>query len=740
MSRRDSWPQAVTLAEPPRIPISRIVYPESVAVIGASEDVRKFGGRIFSALTHHRFQGRLYPINPSRDQVFGVRSYPAIEQVPEHVDLVLIAVPVERLLEVVGDCARAGVGACVIVTAKLAEFDAAGVALQDEVVALASSYGMRLLGPNCMGIINPQHALALSSTATLTSIPRLRRGGVAFVSQSGALMGALLILGQDHGIGFSSMISVGNQADLELCDFLEYFIEDTATTTICLYVEAFKDATRFRALARKAWEKGKPILIVKAGQTEVGQVAARSHTASLAGSYAAFSALAEATGVLVLDEPEGMLLTAGFLDKIAHLPASAHAEREGWGVGLVASSGGGGAILADRLTLAGLPLAQWRPETELRLAENFLPQHIHNPMDLGAHKGNPGLAGFINTIDAVADDPAVAVLVYLLTPQPLMPETAAGLIQAFRRSAKPFLVIVDTASYAPEVRALLTESGIPVVSRVDDGLRILNTFMRWQSYRGRGWGLLNASGRIPPVVPALPHGPLTEQESKLLFQAYSIPVNREQVAYSPEEASRIAAALVYPVVLKGSSHQVVHKSDLGLVHLDLRTPEAVREAFSSIHAAGTKAGISDLEIVVGTQVTGGVEVVLGSRFDPEYGPLVLVGFGGVLVEMIKDVATAPAPLDEAQAHTLLQKLRLYPLLNGFRGRPKTDISALISALVSLSHLAHDLGPRLVELDINPLVVLGEGQGVVAVDGRATLAPPGQSTTEPYFVKKASSYE
>ncbi len=735
---------------PPRLDVRRIVFPESVAVIGASEDVRKFGGRIFNALTHHRFAGRLYPINPGREQVFGVPAYPAIGAVPEAVDLVLIAVPASQLLETVGDCARAGAGACVVITAKLGEFDEAGAALQADVVDIARRHGMRLVGPNCMGIVNPPHALALSSTATLTSIERLRRGGVAFVSQSGALLGALLVLGHDHGVGFSSLISVGNQADLELCDFLECFIEDEATTTLCVYVEGLKDVPRFRRLARRAWELGKPLLAVKAGRTQVGQQAARSHTASLAGSYTAFAALAEAAGILVLDEPEGMLLTAGFFDKIARLPHAAAASGAR-GIGLIASSGGGGAILADRLALAGLPLAQWQPATRERLATHFLDRHIHNPMDLGAHKGNPGLAAFTDTIDTIADDPEVAVVVYLFTPQPLMAETAAGLIAAYRRSGKPFLVIIDTASFAPEVRAQLTESGIPVVSRADDALRILRSYGDWLAYRARGWALpedqANAAAPPPLANLSLPQaGPLTEQEAKALFRAYGIPVNAEHVAATPAAAIAAAGRIGYPVVLKGASRQVVHKSDLGLVHLGLSDAAAVAQAFARIEAAGHAAGLTDLQVVVAAQVGseagrdgGGIEVLLGARFDPEYGPQVLVGLGGVLVEVVQDVASAPAPLDVAGALALLRKLRLFPLLQGYRSRPRADLEALAAAVAALSRLAHDLGPRLVELDINPLIVLPAGQGVVAVDGRATLAASVAATVLSPF-EKALSHE
>jgi acyl-CoA synthetase (NDP forming) len=698
-----------------RLPLQRIVYPQSIAVIGASEDPAKFGGRIFKALLHHHYRGRLFPINPLRDSIFGIKSYAAIDQLPEAVDLALLAVPAGKLLSVVEECAKAGVGACVVITAKLGEFDQAGALLQQQAVAIARRYGMRLMGPNCMGIITPPHALALSSTATLTSIPQLHRGGVAFISQSGALLGTLLMLAHDHAIGFSGLVSVGNQADLELCDFLQFFIDDPATTTICLYVETFKNVARFRQLALQARDKGKPLLIVKAGRTEAGQIAARSHTASLAGSFAAFSALADETGLLLMDEPEGMVLTAGFFDKTVGLPPSGTA-----GVGVIVSSGGAGTVLADRLSLAGLPLAAWHASTDERLRQHFLPQHINNPLDLGSHQGTLQPAVFIDSINAVADDPDVTVVLFLLTPQPLMPATVEGLIAAGHRSQKPFVVVIDTASFAADVRAMLNDSGIPVVSRVDDALRIVSTLQGWRYVQQQPYPTLP---RVPPqAAPALPRqqGSLTETEVKQLLKTYGIAVNREAVASSADHAVHLAQELGFPVVLKGRNRQLVHKSDLGLVQLNLYDEAAVRQAFSRVKQTG-KDLPGELDVLVAEQIGAGIELAIGSRFDEEYGVQILVGFGGVLIEVVKDFAVATAPLDAERAEILLKKLRLYPLLQGVRGKPAADIPAVIQALVALSRLACDLGPRLRELDINPLIVAADGQGAIAVDGRATLA-------------------
>ncbi|MDR2365862.1 MAG: acetate--CoA ligase family protein, partial [Zoogloeaceae bacterium] len=664
------------------ISVERILNPRSVAVIGASEDTRKFGGRVCKAVVHHRFGGAFFPVNPARNEIFGVPAHRHISEVETPVDLALVAVPARQLPEVIRDCGEAGVGACVVITARMEEFDEAGAALQENLIELARRYGMRLIGPNCMGLVNVHHRLALSSTATLTSFPEFRKGGVGLVSQSGGLLGALLALAHAHGVGFSSLVTVGNQADLELCDFLEWLVEDPATTTICLYVEAFKDAARFRALALEAREKGKPVLVVKAGRTAVGQTLARSHTASLAGNYEAFVALADAAGVLLLDEPGSMILAAGFLDKsLARLQPGQGA------ISVIGSSGGGSAVIADRLALADIPLSQWRDETRKKLEAHYLPRHIHNPIDLGNRKSD-GFSALAETIDAIAEDPETGIASYLFTPQPMMRETAEALLAAWRRAEKPFLVIADLADYVPEVRLLLVDSGIPVVSRVDDALRIFSVVKRWRGHsRAEGERPIRftpppLSPPSRPALPTLPAGPLTEPETKALLAAYGIRVNREAVAENVEAALSLAEELRYPVVLKGVSREAIHKSDLGLVHLDLKDEAALRRAFAALTREGAR--FREFGIVVAEQIGGGAEpvteVILGCRHDAEYGPLALVGLGGVHVEYVRDFAVALAPLSPDDARALVESLRLYPLLDGARNRPRADVEALVDAL------------------------------------------------------------
>lgn len=714
MSARENLPAAEPVW---RIPVARVLHPQSVAIVGASDSLDKFGGRILANVQRHGFPGRLLPINPKRAEVGGLPAWPAIGAAPGPVDLAVIAVPGSQLLETVGECARAGVGACVVITAQLAEFDERGKALQDEVVALARSHGMRLLGPNCMGLISPAAGLALSSTMTLQHAPTLRRGGVGFVSQSGALMGTLFVTGDDHAVGFSHMVSIGNQADLELCDLLEALIADDATRVIALYVEALKSPHRFVELARRARVAGKPVLAVKAGRTEAGAAAARSHTASLAGSYEAFVAACESAGVLVFDEPEGMIVAAGVFDRLGA------AVGEG-GIGFVGSSGGGCAVTADRLAAAGLPLAQWTPATRARLATHFLPTHANNPIDLGGHKGALTPQVFEDSIAAIADDDGVAVLLYLMTPQPLMAETADALIAAHRRSGKPVLVVSDTGSFAADIRQRLVAAGLPLVNRIDDGLRVLEAWFRRRRLavfadggtRPAGAGPLSA---LPLELP--PAGLLNEPDTKALLAAYGIAVNAADTVGDAEAAVAAAARIGYPVVLKGISRSITHKSDAGLVRLNLADADSVRAGWAAL-ADILRAADGDVapHVSVQQQVAGVAELILGVRVDADFGPQLLAGFGGVLVEVLKDFRLAAVPLSPAAARALLDGLRLRPLLDGVRGRPAADVEAAVDAIVRLSWLAADLGDSLRELDVNPLIVGARGEGATAVDGRAVI--------------------
>ena len=695
-----------------RIPAERIMKPRSVAIIGASEDISKFGGRVTNNVVRHGFAGELLPINPNRETIFGRKAYRDIASAPGPVDIALIAVPASQLQQTIEQCGAAGVGACVVVTAQLGEFDEAGEKLQQAIVEIASGYGMRLVGPNCMGMINPSHSLALSSTPTLQYVDKMRRGPIGFVSQSGALMGALFVLGHDYGIGFTSMVTVGNQADLEMCDFFEALIDDEETTIICLYIEAIKSPKRFVDLANRARDLGKRVLAVKAGRTEAGSAMARSHTASMAGSFAAFEVICRETGILLVDEPEGMVLAAGVMARAPKMGPG--------GIGMVVSSGGGGAVTADRLTSVGLPLAEWSGQTRIALDRHFLRTHQNNPIDLGAHIGALGPHIFKDAIEAVARDQNVGAFIYIMTPQPLMPQTVESVIAVWRDVPKPVLFVLDTSRFGEDVRELLLASGMPFLTRIDDAIRVLELFVRERNLNDAPRHTAVRPENITPTS-SIPSGFLTEPEAKALLSGYGIAVTRERTAHTVDEAVKAAGEIGYPVVAKGVSRQIVHKSDQGLVHLRLSNADAVRDAYAKICKALGNAGEHERESVsIQEMIAGDAELIVGARCDADFGPQVMVGFGGIMVEILHDIQIASAPVTREAAMAMLQRLTLWPVLNGARGRPKLDVNAASETIVRLSWLAYDLGSQMADIEINPLIVRKAGLGAVAADARGTI--------------------
>ncbi len=702
-------------AVPDRIPLARIVSPRSVAVIGASEDAGKFGGRVIHYLIRHGYPGRLLPINPNRAAIRGLPAFPSVSAAPGPVDVAILAVPAAQLLRQIEDCAAAGVGACIVITGKLADAGPEGAALQDRVTQAARAAGMRLVGPNCLGIFNMTDSAMLSSSLAL-EVERVRAGGIGMVSQSGALMGTLVSLGHGYGLGFSRCISVGNQADLELCDFLEFLIEDAATRVITLYIEGLRQPQRLPPLLHRARAAGKPVLCVKAGRSEAGVQAARSHTASLAGSFAAFEAICRDAGAVLLEDPAAMVLAADALDRLPRLP------RAGMGLAIIASSGGSTVTCADQLPGAGLRLGEMSEATRAVLRRWMPESHVHLPLDTGSFHDNTSIPALEDCIRAFMADPDIGAVVFPMTTQPAMAARAALLPPLSREGGRPLLYVMTAGEVGDAARQRMREANFPFYDRVSDALAVLRALEA--EAIGRARADLPAPERpqgAGPVPPGLPEGPLTEAEAKRLAAAYGIPVTRERLARSAEEAAQAAREIGFPVALKGVSRAVVHKSDLGLVRLDLGDAEAVRTTFADVTARLEQAVPGSMEgALVQEMACGEAELILGARHDPDFGPMVLVGLGGLLVEILQDVQIAPAPLRPEDALAMLRRLKLWPVLAGVRGRPPLDVTAAADALVRLSWLAADLGGRLAEMDLNPILLRAAGGGAVAVDARATL--------------------
>ena len=681
--------------------IATILRPKSIAVIGASEDQTKFGGRLYRLLLKHNFAGTVYPINPNRPQLFGLKTYPNLAATPTAADMVVMAVPRHLVQGFVTEAAAIGVRAAIVITAKFSDEGPEGAALEAEITRIARAGNMRLIGPNCLGLISPANAVVLCSSPALDT-DHLIVGQIGFASQSGAMMATVFDRARARGVGFSHCVSVGNQADLELCDFVEYFIDDPRTSVICTYVEGLKDPARFTALARRARAAGKPWLMVKAGRTSAGARAAFSHTASLAGTFAALEAVCTETGIVLLEDFDAMLLLAAGMARFPHRPVTSAT--------ILTTSGGGGAITADRLAAGQVPLTTFAPATTAKLADLYSAGQASNPIDFGGRKNGEGvdIAGITTTI--IGEDPAHDAVAAVLTTSPDMKASTANIADAI---TKPTLFVMTPGPAADTARAELVARGLPFTDSLEDAVRAIAGWCRYTAW----------AAPIQAERPAdLPHaelptaaGPVAPADLAALLTAYHLPIAPQAICADAHDAAAAAARIGYPVALKALGADLVHKTEAGGVILNLTTEAALKTAIADLQ---DRLGTSLQALLIQRMTVGEAELILGINRDPQFGPMVVLGAGGILVELLHDVVMAPAPLSPAAAAALLHRLRVAAILRGIRGRPPLDIAAVVTTIVNLSWLAHDHRERLAELDINPLIV--SPIGCTIVDARALL--------------------
>lgn len=697
---------------PPRQSVRQILHPSGVAIVGASDSLEKWGGRLLQYMLRHRHNGPLYPINSRAKELMGLPAYASLRDCPGPVDLAILLVPREHVSAAIDDCIAHGVGCALCITAGFAETGPQGRADEQALVAKARAAGLRLIGPNCMGLMNAHHQLCATTGVVMGSLDTLPAGGIGIASQSGALMGAMISRGVDIGVGFSSAVSVGNQGDLDLNDFFEYLIDDPKTDVICLYMEAVKDALRFTALLQRAAAAGKPVCIAKSGRSEAGAQAAVSHTASLAGAWPAFEATCRRWGVYLFETIYDLLHGAQQLQ----LGKRATSTQ----VAVFSGSGGGGALLVDALEDHGLTLPSLSAATQEALAQVLPPTHRQLPLDFGmlnhATPPDPDVKGGSVGIalDRAMADPAVGAGILLLTTQPWMDRVAEAAISVARRHGKPLLFVQGAGNFGEPARQVLRQAGQGYFDSPHDALKVARALCHRQAPEAA-----DPVARAVRIPQDLPSGFLTEPDARRLLEAAGLPTTRWQLARDAQAAVQAAREIGGAVAVKAVSAQIVHKSDVGAVKLGLQGDEAVRRACEEIAAAARQAGVTTLEGYLVTQMwRADAELILGIQNDPDFGPFVMVGAGGVLVELMHDVQLAPAPVSKAAARAMIERLRSLPLLTGYRGRPAADLDQIADALVRLGNLAVSAGSRLRELDVNPLFV-AQGR-IAAADARATL--------------------
>jgi acetyl coenzyme A synthetase (ADP forming)-like protein len=702
-----------------------MLQPRAVAVVGASRSADSIGRRIFDALTAAGFTGPIYPINPATTDIAGHRAYASVREAPAGVDLAVVAVPSDRVLAVVDDCAAAGVKALVVITAGYAEIGDEGRRRQDELVDRVRGYGMRMVGPNCMGLLNAGPSLRLNASFSPLFPPS---GSVGLSSQSGALGLAILALATNRDIGLSTFVSVGNKADVSSNDLLEYWEEDPSTRVILLYLESFGNPRRFARLAKRIG-RTKPIVAVKAGRTRGGSRAAGSHTAALAANDTAVEALFHQSGVIRADTIDEMFDVAACLEAQPLPP--------GRRMAIVTNAGGPGILAVDACESVGLTVATFSAATRERLRA-FLPPaaSLGNPIDMVASAGPDE---YRQTIEiALADEETDALLV-IYAPVDISHADATvsaireGIINARRAGAtsKPILACVMESTGRPQPLRTPDER-IPVYTFPENAVRAIAKVASYAEWRAQPPGLLwgfddvyaeEARTICRGAADARGETWLTDEELRRALHAFNLPLVAAAVAQTRDEAAASAAVLGYPVVAKIHSPRIQHKTDVGGVLINLHDEYAVTTAFDELLASAATAGVPKEEtaVLIQPMLKGGVETMVGITADPLFGPLIGFGLGGIYVELMGDMHFRIAPLTDRDADELLREIRGFRLLQGYRGQPAADIGALRDVLLRVSRLADEV-PEIVELDLNPVIALPDGHGCRVVDARIKVRP------------------
>ncbi len=699
--------------------LKRLFDPKSIAVIGASNRKGSVGYILLHNLISAEYEGVVYPVSMSSQAIQGIHAYSSIAQVPRKVDLAVIAVPAKNVPDAMRECGEAGVGGAVIVSSGFREAGEAGRRLEQEVCEIAKAYGVRILGPNCLGYIRPAYHLNVTFSDVIPPA-----GRVAFFSQSGALGTAILDWAAANDVGFSAFVSVGSMADVDFGDLIDFFGADQYTSSIILYIESITDARKFMSAARH-FAKSKPIIVVKSGRTARSALAAASHTGAIAGDDTLYSAVFRRAGVVRVDKVEDLFDASEALSRVS--------SPRGPRLGIVTNAGGPGVMACDRLFHLGGELAELTPETDEKL-KALLPDYTarSNPVDIA---GDADAARFANATQAVIDDPNCDGVLAILTPQAMSQPTATA--EALVRVAqshqlKPLLTSFMGQTKVEDAIKILHSARIPCFNAPEDAV---NAYLYMWQYTKNLANLYETPADILPQfepdrdtvkktfleVARQDRSVLTEPEADSVIQAYQIPVVRTMVATTEEECVAAAEEIGFPVAVKILSPDISHKVDVAGVALNVATGADAASQYKEVTERARRARPKSriLGCVVQPMRSSGHEVIIGSKKDPVFGPALIFGMGGTSVEFHRDVAVDFPPLNQALARSMIQSTKVSQLLGGYRGAEPVDMVALEQAMVKVSYLLVDF-PEILEMDINPLLV--SSSGILALNSRIVIDP------------------
>jgi acetyl coenzyme A synthetase (ADP forming)-like protein len=694
--------------------LETLFSPRSVAVVGASRTEGKLGYAVLSNIIQSGFSGDIYPINPKADEVLDLVCYASLDQVEDEIDLAVIVIPAQFVLEVLETCGKRGVGSVIVISAGFRETGHEGLMAEHKIAELARQYKMRVVGPNCLGVID---TLAPMNASFAVGMPR--QGQIAFMSQSGALCTSVLDIALAQDIGFSRFVSLGNKADLNEIDFLQAWAEDPQSKVVMAYLEGIANGSHFIEVARQL-TKNKPIIAIKSGSTSAGSRAVSSHTGTLAGSERAYEAAFKQAGVIRAGSV-GDLFDLSVALAYQPLPRN---ER----VAIITNAGGPGIMATDAIERCGLSLASLSSGTmdELRQA---LPSaaSVLNPVDV---LGDALADRYRLALQLVTDDPNVGALLVILTPQFMtqIEDTARMVGEISDRSDIPVLACFMGEANTEAGTKILAGHNVPnyvVPERAVAALKAMVEQRRWQERPLPEFETFDVDrdrvAHIFQEVRAQRRVQIGDAEARDILEAYRIPIPTSKLCSTVDEAVAFAEQIGYPVVMKIASPDILHKTDIGGVRLNIESADDVRDSFDLLTFRAMRY-MPDAEIwgcLVQQQVRGGKEVITGMNRDPQFGPLVMFGLGGIYVEVLKDVTFRIAPFSRREANEMMREIRSFSLLRGVRGQARSDIDALGDTLLRLSQLVTDF-PEIVEMDINPLMVFEEGHGVMGIDMRLVL--------------------
>ena len=721
--------------------VTALFRPRSVAVVGASSNPSRFSGKIIPTLQRHGFSGAIHPVNAGRSEIAGLRCYPDLASIPGEVDCVVYAIAAEQIMPMLDEIARKRVKLLVIASAGFAERgDDEGRALQAEVVAFCRAHGIRVLGPNCIGFANFAAHVCISSAAALEwkDVPE---GSIGLVSQSGGLgLATLIYSALEQGIGFSNIVTTGNEADLDTIDIARSFVDDPQTNVIAMTIEAVRDSDGFVRLLKLARAAGKPVIVLKSGRTDLGKTMAASHTGALAGSAQVFEAVCAQYGVICARDVDDLIELASMFAK---LRAAGKLER--WaapasGCAALSISGGHIGLFADHASLEKLAFPAFAPSTRAGIARELgFDGNFQNPLDTTARTiGDDGFWGRVTHV--LLDDPGVQVVVPIITVAHSYDAAVDDFIRLAAETEKIVVVLWAGGHFEGAGKERLRRSNVPLFRTPSSAAAAIAALDRYCRARHRGATsadtAANAANAAQPSATAAQlaearepilryaaakRAALTERESKQILAILGLRVTRERAVSNADEAVATANEIGYPVVVKGEHPAILHKSEAGIVQLGMADAAAVAQAFKTVverMSAAVPDGAAG-RVLVQELVASGTELIAGITTDPEFGPVVVFGLGGIFVEIMRDVVMRVPPFDHAEALRMLDELKGAAMLDGARGRPAIDRAALANLLVRLGEFAAANRDCVKEIDINPLIAQPDGS-VCAVDGLFVL--------------------